>query len=105
MHVKTVKKRTFGAYEIGGWYIGPSMNHYRSYTCWIWETGGIRNANTVEFTPQKSSPTVDTITYLQQAASDIIHLLQTPEKPTINLKDGNKITNAYIKIATVKKIY
>ena len=49
IHIKHNKRRTIGAYAIDGWYIVPSMDRYRFYSCYVYETLGVRNTDTVEF--------------------------------------------------------
>ena len=59
-------RRTFGAHAIDGWYIGPSLNHYKCYCCHVPDTGAIIHTGIVEFFPYLIPfPTVDTNTYLQ----------------------------------------
>ena len=48
IHNKPLKGGTFGSHGICAWYIGPSIEHYRCYKCYIPSTGGTTNANMVE---------------------------------------------------------
>ena len=36
-----------------GWYVGPAMNHYRCYRCFLPRSGREIITNTVKFIPQK----------------------------------------------------
>lgn len=47
------KRKTFGVHGLDGWYVGPSMHHYRCYCCFIPSTGGTMHADTVDFFPEK----------------------------------------------------
>ena len=53
IHVKPYKRQTFGSHAIDGWYIGPSIDQYRCYSCYVPETGGISNSDIVDFFPNK----------------------------------------------------
>ena len=53
VRVKPSNRQTFGTHVIEGWYIGPSMNHYRYYCYYVPETGAVRNFGTTELFPQK----------------------------------------------------
>ena len=97
-------RKTYGVHGLDGWYIGPSMHHYRCYECFIPSTGGKMNADTVEFFPQHIPfPNVTSEQYLHQAASDILHILQSPSKNIPSLQYGSPISNAYIQVAQILK--
>ena len=52
-HLKQKKSGSFQVHGINEWYIGPSMKHYRCFKCWIPETGGTRDTDTVESPPNE----------------------------------------------------
>ena len=98
------KITTSGIHSLDGWYVGPSMNHYRCYTCVIPSTGGKMYADTVDFFPENVSfPTVTSEQYLHEATTDILIILQSPEKSIPSLTYGSPITNTYIQVAQILK--
>ena len=62
------------------------------------------DANTVDFFPQQIPfPTATADQYLRQAATDMLAILQTPEKKIPNLTYGSAITNAYTQVTQIIK--
>jgi hypothetical protein len=56
-----------------GWYIGPSLNHYRCVNCYYPRTRAEQHTDTVVFFPSTVKiPEVDLKDFLHQAALDII---------------------------------
>ena len=49
IHNKPDNRKSVGSYGLDGWYIGPSLNYYRCYECIVSSTGGIKDADTVDF--------------------------------------------------------
>ena len=48
VHKKTEQRASFAPHGVDGWYIGPSLDHYRCYICYTPSTAGIRDAISVE---------------------------------------------------------
>ena len=104
IHLKPQKRGTFQAHGIDAWYIGPSMQHYRCFKCFVPETGGTRDTDTVEFFPQQVPfPNTTPEIYLQQAAADMLSILSEPKSNIPSLKYGDKYNNAFIDIAKMLK--
>ena len=102
VHLKPTKRGTFQVHAIDGWYIGPSMFHYRCFKKYIPETGGIRDADIVDFFPQQIPfLTVTPDTYLRQIAADLLSILTSKKAPIPELTYGDTYTNAFIKIAKI----
>ena len=40
VHENSQQRDTYGAHGVDGWYVGPSMEHYRCYHCFVNKTGG-----------------------------------------------------------------
>ena len=74
--------------------MGPSLDHYRCVKCYLPSTGGIRDADTVQFFPkQVPFPKMSTEDMLLQSATDILAVLQSPPPsliPTIQYGDEAK---------------
>ena len=93
-----------GSWELNGevgWYVGPSLNHYRCLQCYLPRTREVRHCDTVEFIPhQIPFPSVTLKEFLIQAASDIITILTQRKKPSIpSLEAGDPTRNALLQLA------
>jgi hypothetical protein len=102
VHLKPDKRSSYSYHGEEGWYIGPSLEHYRCFKCYFPHTRSVRDADTVEFFP-KSIPFPKTTTedYLIQSAQDIIQLLKSPPKQLPFLQYGDETKNALIKISEI----
>ena len=64
---------------MGGWYLGPSPEHYRCYRVYITKTRAERDSNTVEFLPQHTTIPFQTPTdVVIKATQDILKVLHNP---------------------------
>ena len=50
-HIKPLQRKTWELNEEAGWYVGPSMKHYRCFQCYFPRTRADRAYNTVTFFP------------------------------------------------------
>ena len=76
VHKTTEKRSSFAPHGIDGWYIGPSLDHYRCYNCYIPSTAGTRDAISVDWFPhQIPFPKVTTDDYLTQTTEDMLALI------------------------------
>ena len=104
-HISPTKRGSWELNGESGWYVGPSMHHYRCVHCYFPRTQATRDCDTVEFFPHDIAfPQIKLTDYLQQAASDIITLLtQPPSTTTPSLAAGDPIRNALLTLATQLK--
>ena len=51
VHVKPAKRASWGYHVEPRYYVGPAMEHYRCFKCYIPTTGGIRVTDTVKIFP------------------------------------------------------
>ena len=104
-HTNAADRTSFGVHGRTGWYIGPSMEHYRCWRCYITETHAEVDVLKVDFFPQQTPfPTFTREAYLRQTAEDMLQLLQpTAMQPSSNppLEFGPPILNAYAKLAEI----
>jgi hypothetical protein len=54
-HEKPDQQASLDPYGVDGYYLGPALDHYRSYQVYITKTRGARIADTVELFPSKTS--------------------------------------------------
>ena len=99
-HLKSDKRASWAYHGEEGWYIGPSIEHYRCVKCFFSSTGKTRDTYTVDFFPKEIPfPKTKTEEYLIQETSDILALLQEPPKSLPYLHYGDKTNNALIKLS------
>ena len=96
-----------GTWELNGdkgYYVGPSLDHYRFLTCYFPRTRTTRICETVTFVPHEHEipfPAVTMKDHLKQAAKDIVTILTQPPAPTVpSLQEGDPIWNALLDMAT-----
>ena len=94
VHVKPDKRPSLGYHVVLGYYVGPALNHYQCFKCYIPKTGGIRIADTVKFLPHDTTfPAVTMHDQFLQMLSDILHILKKPnhDLPFLNFGDEAKM--------------
>ncbi|KAI2511404.1 hypothetical protein MHU86_3015 [Fragilaria crotonensis] len=105
-HTSADTRTPFGEHGKVGWYIGPSLEHYRCWKCYFQDTMHERDVLKVDFFPEKIAfPEFSREDYLRQTAEDMLHLLH-PQHPTAfplhdPLSFGPPILNAYAKVADI----
>jgi hypothetical protein len=101
VHITPAQRPNMGPHGVDGWYVGPSIEHYRCHKCYIPSTFGVRNALTVDWFPHNVQfPKVTADEYIRQTANDMLTLIQDKTtRPIPSLTYGSNITNAYIQIA------
>ena len=101
-HLKPKVRGSWSYHGEEGWYVGPSMEHYRCVKCFISKTSRERDGDTVEFFPhQIPIPSFTTESLLRQTAVDMVSLLQDPPALTPALQYGDATQNALLQIATL----
>jgi len=85
-----------------GWYIGPSVEHYRCVRCYIPSTHSVIDVDTVQFLPEKIPFPMATLDFqLRQTAQDLVSLLKNDQKLNIpNTNIGDSVNNALVTLAT-----
>eukprot|EP00560_Eucampia_antarctica_P004750 CAMPEP_0197840406 /NCGR_PEP_ID=MMETSP1437-20131217/45590_1 /TAXON_ID=49252 ORGANISM="Eucampia antarctica, Strain CCMP1452" /NCGR_SAMPLE_ID=MMETSP1437 /ASSEMBLY_ACC=CAM_ASM_001096 /LENGTH=170 /DNA_ID=CAMNT_0043450015 /DNA_START=812 /DNA_END=1324 /DNA_ORIENTATION=+ len=96
LHENTQNRGSWSPHGTEGWYIGPSLEHYRCVKSFIPNTYSKRDCDTVEFFPSKivfSSMSTDN--YLHQCLKDILSILKDPPPLTIpSLQAGDNTVTA-----------
>ena len=100
IHEKADKPASWGLHGRDGFYIGPSMEHYRCVKCFIPATNKKVDTDTVEFIPYLTPiPKTSTEDHLNQAVSDILAILQQQQKALPFRSSGDGTLNAIEQIA------
>ena len=87
-----------------GWYIGPSLEHYRYFKVYFPDTFSECDVLKVDFFPQKIPfPATTNNDYLRQTAEDMLHLLNDAlTSPHLNpLSFGAPFLNAFDEVAKI----
>ena len=104
VHEKINNILSWAGHGTEAWYIGPSMDHYRCFKCYMPITCRERDAGTVEFFPTTTPfPRVSTDYYLRQAATDLVDILQAPRFNVPSLTYGSPTNNDYTQLAQILK--
>ena len=100
-HISPDKRGTWELNGKIGWYVGPSLQHYRCVKCYFPRTREVRDCDTAEFFPHEIPFLRVTLNdHLKQAASDIISILSKPPPSTVpSLVAGESTNNAILEIA------
>ena len=107
IHENTTVRGTWASHGVKGWYLGPSMNHYRCHHVYVTKTRGERDSDCVEFflyitpLPYKSYAENAII-----AARELVYALKTPEPQAPFSKIGEsqlvaieQLSNIFTKVA------
>ena len=79
IHEKPHKQLTYAPHSVDGWYLGPSIHHYRCYTCYKIDTGVETTPDTIAFFPEfMKIPNYSTRDMAIHDDADLEKALQTP---------------------------
>lgn len=77
-HNKLDRRGSWAPHGEEGWYVGPAMDHYRCWRCYIPSTNGYRVSDTVRFFPATPVPTITPADTVRRAAKELTRALQNP---------------------------
>ena len=78
-----------------GFYIGPALEHYRNYRCYINGTNSIRTSDTVEFYPKDNPmPASSSSDRLHMILTDLLDVLRHPHPSSPFLRVGTELNDA-----------
>ena len=78
-HFKPGKRDSWAAHALDAWYVGPALESYRCYNCWIWSTKGERICDTVSWFPHATPmPLASSTDIIRAGIQDIVHALKHP---------------------------
>ena len=102
IHEKPKQRSTWAPHGLEGWYIGPSIEHYRCIKAFIPSTFQERITDTVEFFPYNvPMPATSDADYLKQAADDILSILAKPSPTLPFLQHSPSLKSAIAQTAVV----
>lgn len=104
VYEKPNKRLPWAEHGSEAWYIGPSMEHYRYFKCYMPITCSKHDAGTVQVFPSNTPfPSVSIDNYLRQAATDLTDILKASKSSIPSLTYGSPTTNAYFHKAQILK--
>ena len=75
VHEKLANRKTWDPAGTHGFYLGPAMQHYICYSCYVTKSKGIRNCDTVDFFPQQASISPETLQQsIEQKLQELVKL-------------------------------
>ena len=85
------------------WYVGPSLNHYHCFRCFVPSTGATIDTDTVQLIPQLTPiPKFNDADALRQAIADIIYIIKHSKETDIpKFWKGDKIQQTFQNVADV----
>ena len=94
-HIKPSQRGSWSYHGEEGWYIGPSMHHYRCVKCFFPSTRAVRDVDTVEFFPTNVPfPSMTTADLLLKSTNDILSILKTKKLSLPGITVGDPILKA-----------
>jgi hypothetical protein len=94
VHLKQSQRDSWGPNGEVGFYVGPSLEHYRCMKVYFNKTRTVRDVDTLTFIPHTIAfPQLKIDDYLRNAAADIVHLLKHPPPQLIPSLQAGKTTN------------
>ena len=101
IHKKSKERGSWDYHGVEGWYIGPSLQHYRCIKCYNPDTFSEVDTDTVQLIPHKTPiPVYTDVDAIKQAISDILHILKNPAKSNIpTVLRGDSIKEAFKTVA------
>ena len=102
IHKKPETRKSWGYHGELGWYVGPAINHYRCFKCFMPTTAKEVITDTVRFLPKKINfPQLHLDTYLKLAIDKIIHLLDLnlQNNNSLNLSNHFNLRKSFLQIA------
>ena len=101
IHNKVNSRGSWEYHSDEGWYLGPSLEHYRCFRCFNPETRQEIISDTVEIIEENIPlPAASIDDYLKQSISDILTIFKKPQKTNLPfLKYGDETKNAIVQVA------
>jgi hypothetical protein len=102
VHEPSTTRTTWSAHSSDGWYIGPALESYRCYKCWMIDTHRDRISDTVTWLPsQFGMPIATTADLIMSAAEDLLTALSSPSAaPLLATMSTSRVT-ALKQLATI----
>jgi hypothetical protein len=101
-HETPNRRWTWAPHGQDGWYIGPSLEHYRCYTVYITKTRGERVVETVDLFPKNFKlPFPSAQDLATRAAAELNHALLQPQPAGPFCKVGDEKTLALKRLADI----
>ena len=102
VHEKPDNRKTWDPHALDGWYLGPSLEHYRNYRVYIRKTQAERITDTLSWFPENLPlPTPTSEEIIVANLKDVVTELRSPTAPTYINDMSNKKKQELVQIATM----
>ena len=103
IHNKANIRASWGYHGTKGWYVGPSLEHYRCLKCYNPDSMKEVDTDTLELLQHSIPlPVFTNAEAIEQAVQDLIRILKNPQKNNIpRVLVGDKIRNAFQEVAKI----
>ena len=95
IHEKPAVRETWSSHGVKGWYLGPSMNHYRFHYVYVTKKIVEHDSDCVEFFPRNNPlPYNSSSENVIIAAHGLFHALKNPapQAPFSNISDSQMVS-------------
>ena len=94
VHLKQSQRDSWGPNGEVGFYVGPSLEHYRCMKVYFNKTRTVRDVDTLTFIPHTIAfPQLKIDDYLRNAAADIVHISIHQHNSFHRYKQGKPLTS------------
>ena len=99
---RTNERPVWANHGSGGFNVGPVIHHFRNYVCYMSETKALQTSNTVDFFPTTcDDPTMTATETLSMIMTDLLAVLQTPQKTSPLFNSQTELATAITTIHTI----
>ena len=94
VHNRVKERGSWADHGTAGFYVGPALDHYRNYKCYIPEHRSTRVSDTVEFFPTCCDvPMLTATDLLSTALQELTVALEAPDRPITSIEDQVTLNN------------
>ena len=102
VHEPSTTRTTWSAHASDGWYVGPALDSYRCFKCWMIDTHRDRISDTVTWLPsQYGMPIATPADLIMSAAADLLAAITSPTAAPILATMSTSRVAALKELATI----
>ena len=102
VHERSTDRGSYDVHAITGWYLGPSLKHYRCHKVWIPQTSSTRIADQVTWLPHNiPMPTATTQDLIIASAKDLTAALQLHTTNSLLPPSDTVTRNALLQLSNI----
>ena len=102
VHFKSPQRGSWGSHGVVGFYVGPTMDHYRCFRCYIPPTRAERISDTITFVPYHVPiPKISRADLIYQAPQKIEKVATTPPPKVTAIMEQTDTTYTINELANI----